>query len=117
MFIADIKRVVEQISREKGIQREVLIRALEEALKSAARKKLGTEEWVQLIPELEPDWLVLRPGEANSIHKKNQRLLTQTYSLVKTFDVSQQLESYRWIPGRDYLLGDQTFMIFKRNKS
>jgi len=41
MFIADIKKVVEQISREKGIHREVLIRALEEALKSAARKKLG----------------------------------------------------------------------------
>jgi hypothetical protein len=83
----------------------------------AARKKLGTEEWAQLIPELKPDWLVLRPGEANSIHQKNQHLLTQTYSLVKTFDVSQQLESYHWIPGRDYLLGDQTFMIFKRNKS
>ena len=41
MFIADIKKVVEQISREKGIHREVLIRALEEALKSAARKKFG----------------------------------------------------------------------------
>jgi hypothetical protein len=83
----------------------------------AARKKLETEEWVQLIPELAPDWLVLRPGKANSIHQKNQRLLTQTYSLIKTFDVSQQLEAYRWIPGRDYLLGDQTFMIFKRSKN
>ena len=41
MFIADIKKVVEQISRDKGIHREVLIRALEEALKSAARKKFG----------------------------------------------------------------------------
>lgn len=83
----------------------------------AARKKLGTEEWAQLIPELEPDWLVLRPGEAESIHQKNQLLLTQSYSLVKIFDVSEQLDSYRWIPGRNYLLGDQTFMIFKRNKS
>jgi hypothetical protein len=83
----------------------------------AARKKLGTEDWAQLIPELQPDWLVLRPGEANSIHEKNQRLLTQTYSLVKTFDVSEQLDSYRWIPGRQYLLGDQTFMIFERNRN
>ena len=33
MFIADIKRVVEQISREKGINVEVLIKALEEALR------------------------------------------------------------------------------------
>ncbi len=43
MFIADIKRVVEQISREKGINVEVLIKALEEALKSAAKKKFGNK--------------------------------------------------------------------------
>jgi len=42
MFIADIKRVVEQVSRDKGIAREVLIQALEEALRSAARKKYGS---------------------------------------------------------------------------
>jgi N utilization substance protein A len=41
MLITDIKRVVEQISRDKGIDRNVLIQALEEALKSAARKKHG----------------------------------------------------------------------------
>ncbi len=41
MFIADIKRVVDQVSRDKGIDREVLIKALEEALRSAARKKFG----------------------------------------------------------------------------
>ena len=41
MFISDIKRVVDQVSRDKGIDREVLIKALEEALKSAARKKFG----------------------------------------------------------------------------
>ncbi len=39
--MSDIKRVVEQVSRDKGISREVLINALEEALKSAARKKYG----------------------------------------------------------------------------
>jgi len=43
MFIADIKRVVEQVSRDKGIDRLVLIKALEEALKSAARKKFGNK--------------------------------------------------------------------------
>jgi len=42
MFISDIKRVVEQVSRDKGIDRDVLIRALEEALRSAARKKFGS---------------------------------------------------------------------------
>jgi len=43
MFIADIKRVVEQVSRDKGIDREVLIKALEEALKSAAKKRFGSK--------------------------------------------------------------------------
>ena len=43
MFVADIKRVVDQISRDKGIDREILISALEEALKSAARKKFGSK--------------------------------------------------------------------------
>jgi N utilization substance protein A len=41
MLISEIKRVVEQVSRDKGIDRQVLIKALEEALKSAARKKFG----------------------------------------------------------------------------
>ncbi len=43
MQISDIKRVVEQVSRDKGIDRNVLIKALEEALKSAARKKFGSK--------------------------------------------------------------------------
>jgi len=43
MFISDINRVVEQISREKGIDRDILIHALEEALRSAAKKKFGNK--------------------------------------------------------------------------
>jgi len=42
MFIADIKRVIEQVSRDKGIPPEILVKTLEEALQSAARKKYGT---------------------------------------------------------------------------
>ncbi|MFO7963897.1 MAG: transcription termination factor NusA [Desulfobacterales bacterium] len=42
MLITDIKRVIEQVSKDKGIDRNILIRALEEALKSAARKKFGS---------------------------------------------------------------------------
>jgi N utilization substance protein A len=41
MIITDIKRIVEQVSRDKGIDFEVLIKALEEAIESAARKKFG----------------------------------------------------------------------------
>ncbi|MGD9971891.1 MAG: transcription termination factor NusA [Desulfatirhabdiaceae bacterium] len=41
MLITDIKRIVDQVSRDKGINRDILIKALEEAIKSAAKKKLG----------------------------------------------------------------------------
>lgn len=41
MQISEIKRVVEQVSKDKGIDYSVLIKTLEEALASAARKKLG----------------------------------------------------------------------------
>lgn len=43
MFITDIKRVIEQVSRDKGIDTDVLVAALEEALKSAAKKKFGNK--------------------------------------------------------------------------
>lgn len=43
MLMTDIKRVVEQVSRDKGIDRHILIQALEEALRSAARKRYGAK--------------------------------------------------------------------------
>jgi len=43
MLITDIARVIDQVSRDKGIDKNVLVKALEEALKSAARKKLGSK--------------------------------------------------------------------------
>jgi N utilization substance protein A len=43
MLESDVRRVIEQVSRDRGIDREVLIKTLEEALKSAARKKFGTK--------------------------------------------------------------------------
>lgn len=48
MFITDIKRVVEQVSRDKGIDRNVLIKALEEALRSAAKKKFGSKADIEV---------------------------------------------------------------------
>jgi len=54
MLITDIQRVVEQVSKDKGIDREILIEGLEEALRFAARKKFGTkiDIEVQYNPEI-----------------------------------------------------------------
>lgn len=40
-MISELKKVIDQVSREKGVERETLISTLEEAVRTAARKKLG----------------------------------------------------------------------------
>ncbi len=40
-MITELNRVIEQVSREKGIDRVVLIKTIEEAVRAAAAKKLG----------------------------------------------------------------------------
>ncbi len=41
-MISDLKRIIDQISRDKGISRDLLVAAVEEAVRSAARKKYGS---------------------------------------------------------------------------
>ncbi len=48
MFITDIKRVIDQVGREKGIDTEVLINTLKEAIISAARKKIGARADIEV---------------------------------------------------------------------
>ena len=48
MFITDVKRVVEQISRDKDIDIGVLINTLKEAVELAAKKKLGTKADIEV---------------------------------------------------------------------
>ena len=40
-MVSELKKVIDQVSREKGVERETLISTLEEAVRTAARKKLG----------------------------------------------------------------------------
>ena len=42
-MISDLTRVIDQVSREKSLERDVLIKALEEAVRAAARKKFGPD--------------------------------------------------------------------------
>ncbi|MDY0360469.1 MAG: transcription termination factor NusA [Desulforegulaceae bacterium] len=48
MVFSDIKRVIEQIGRDKNIPMGILIKALEEALVSAARKKMGPDVEIEV---------------------------------------------------------------------
>ena len=42
-MISDLNRIIEQVGKDKGIDKKILIDALEQALLAAARKKYGTE--------------------------------------------------------------------------
>jgi N utilization substance protein A len=44
----ELKRVIDQVSRDKGINKEVLITTLEEAIASAAKKKLGLKKEIEV---------------------------------------------------------------------
>jgi len=46
--MSELKRMIDQVSREKGVDRQVLIKALEEAVRAAAKKKLGHEHELEV---------------------------------------------------------------------
>ena len=48
MLITDIKRIVDQLSREKGIDAEVLITTIKDAVESAAKKKFGASADIEI---------------------------------------------------------------------
>jgi N utilization substance protein A len=47
-MISDLKRIVDQVSKDKGIPRQALIDTLEEAIKSAAKKRYGPRMEVEV---------------------------------------------------------------------
>src|SRR2546427_6010103 len=53
-MLPDLNRVIEQVSKEKGIDRQVIVEALEQAMLSAAKKTFGHEKNIEakFNPEL-----------------------------------------------------------------
>jgi N utilization substance protein A len=48
MNTENLKRIIDQISRDKGIEKTLLIEAIEEAVRSAARKKYGSRRDIEV---------------------------------------------------------------------
>ena len=48
MNTENLKRIIDQISRDKGIERTLLVEAIEEAVRSAARKKYGSRRDIEV---------------------------------------------------------------------
>jgi len=48
VMLSDLKRIIDQISRDKGIDRQLLVEALEEAVLSAAKKRYGQRRDIEV---------------------------------------------------------------------
>jgi hypothetical protein len=64
------------------------------------------------IPELKPDWLVLRAYEQPAAFAVPY--VRANYRPVASFDATPRLQKYDWFPGRPYADHDAKFTIFKR---
>lgn len=78
------------------------------------RKRLGPEKENQAYLILKPDWLVLRPPEARGESFIEATHLKELYKPVKVFDATKEIAAVRWLPGKEYLQFDQTFLVFHR---
>ncbi len=47
MNIAPLRREIDQIAKDKGIDRKTIVEALEEAMKQAARRKFGQDREIE----------------------------------------------------------------------
>lgn len=82
----------------------------------AARRQLGSDSYGLLIESLSPDWLVLRPKEMRAIDAVLPNLLADNYSLIKTFDVADQVDLYSFLPGMPYLMYDEIFAVYRHRR-
>ena len=68
-----------------------------------------------IIPELQPEWVVLRPNELQAVKESAAgRAFESQYTHAATFDVSKSIQEYRFLPGRLYLWIDRTFHVYQR---
>jgi len=70
--------------------------------------------WSEVILDLQPDWLVLRPHERESIQGRDPELLARFYEPAKVFDVRPEVDAVRFLPGRGYLTNDAYFEVYRR---
>jgi len=47
-MLSDLKRIIDQISRDRGFDKKLLVEAIEEAVASAARKKYGSRRDIEV---------------------------------------------------------------------
>lgn len=88
-MVTDLKRMIDHVSREKGVEKEILIQALEEAVKAAAKKTFGLErdievsfnddlgeievfEFKEVVSEVEDEHLQVSLDEAKELDPESE---------------------------------------------
>lgn len=79
-----------------------------------AARQSGNRTYAQLIANLTPEWLVLRPDQMETIRRESPRLLGGDYRLARTFDVRAAVDALPALPGRPYLEFDALYFVYQR---
>jgi hypothetical protein len=79
-----------------------------------ALRKAGTLSMSGLASALQTDWVVLRGIEYLRFSEAERAELDQSYRLWLVVDKQAEVESVPWLPGRDLLLFDSYFTVWRR---
>ena len=71
----------------------------------------GVRRYADLIAQLRPTWLVLRPSEIAADFA--QRPVLRDYQLVRTWDVMRELDAVPYLPGRKWVEWDTRFHVYQ----
>jgi hypothetical protein len=77
-------------------------------------RKSGIVSMGALIAALQPDWAVLRASEVVGMSPSEHANLERDYTLVGTHDVRKAVNEIAWLPGREFLLMDAYYTIWRR---
>jgi len=83
------------------------------SLEMVESRKRNNNDRAAVINDLQPDWLVLRPGEYKQLFADPQ--FRAGYTFVKEFSSIEELDALGWVPGKGYHYTDARFAIFQRN--
>ena len=70
---------------------------------------------LDLVPTVNPDWVVLRGGKQNSVHYPEY--FNSHYQLKATFDATQRLDALSPFPGRGAADLDAVFSVYHRESN
>jgi hypothetical protein len=77
-------------------------------------RKNGTLSMSGLAVALQADWVVLRALEYLRLSEIERAELEKTYRLWTVLDQRAKIEEVPWLPGRDFLLFDSSYTVWRR---